>query len=243
MHYLVYSRVPTLDKWEVGAYTFLMPVKQKSLSGRLVAFLERRYPQWMASGDLQRIIAEKTDYTPRTSVRRLQELAEAGVLEVEQRENHAWYRYHLGAPIPEEKPLPVEKVAAIERPQEQLQLTSTMSRMIPNFSESMITKMASEPREEIKAEKPKRVKREPTVVMHSGPQCPVPGGCAQCLCRCESTRFCCFYPHPRGYCVIHGGMCRRENCKRCDMTYCADYCESFCNSETYHPIIQTITAK
>jgi len=64
-----------------------------SLKDRLVDYL-RRHPGWMASGDLQRLVALKTTYTPRTVVRRLEELAESGKLEVEYRKrNHAWYRF------------------------------------------------------------------------------------------------------------------------------------------------------
>jgi hypothetical protein len=48
---------------------------------------------WRASGDIQRIVSEKTNYTPANSSRRLRELAEEGELEVEIRDGHSWYCY------------------------------------------------------------------------------------------------------------------------------------------------------
>lgn len=66
----------------------------KALKARLLEYMMRHHTDWFASGFLQRLVANKTTYTPRTVVRRLEELAEAGVLEVEYRDkNHAWYRY------------------------------------------------------------------------------------------------------------------------------------------------------
>lgn len=64
-----------------------------SLSDRLVAYLKAvGHP--VASGTLQKLAVEKAGQTGRTCVRRLQELQEEGVLEVEYREkNHAWYSY------------------------------------------------------------------------------------------------------------------------------------------------------
>jgi len=62
-----------------------------SLKDRLELFL-RKHGAWIASGELQRLVAQKTTYTPRTTVRRLEELAEEGVLEVKYLKGHAWYR-------------------------------------------------------------------------------------------------------------------------------------------------------
>ncbi len=62
-----------------------------SLQDRLQRFLERDYPRFHASGELQRIVATETDYVPRTAVRRLEELAEDGIITVEIRKGHAWY--------------------------------------------------------------------------------------------------------------------------------------------------------
>ncbi len=48
--------------------------------------------RWVPSGETQRLVVEHTKYTPRTAVRRLQELAEAGLLEVKYEKGHAYYR-------------------------------------------------------------------------------------------------------------------------------------------------------
>ena len=62
-----------------------------SLRDRLYKYLLKQHG-WVASGDLQRLVVAHTDYTPRTAVRRLEEMAEAGTLEVEYRKGHAFYR-------------------------------------------------------------------------------------------------------------------------------------------------------
>lgn len=62
-----------------------------SLKDRLVNFLLKSHG-WISSGELQRIVAEKTTYTPRTTCRRLEELVVEGKLEVQYRKGHAWYR-------------------------------------------------------------------------------------------------------------------------------------------------------
>jgi hypothetical protein len=72
-----------------------MADKELSLKQRLVNYLQRVYPEWIASGDIQRMVMNKTSYTARTAVRRLEELAMEGVLHVGHRErNHAWYRWN-----------------------------------------------------------------------------------------------------------------------------------------------------
>lgn len=63
-----------------------------SLKERLVLYLMKRHSEYMASGDLQRIVAKYTDYTPRTVVRRLEELVNENRLEVQYRKGHAFYR-------------------------------------------------------------------------------------------------------------------------------------------------------
>jgi len=63
-----------------------------SLKERLVKYLKAQ-GEFVASGELQRIVAAKTTYTPRTTVRRLEELAEEGILQVEYRKNHAYYKW------------------------------------------------------------------------------------------------------------------------------------------------------
>ena len=65
-----------------------------SLKNRLVVFLKKYYSQaWIASGDLQRKVAEKTKYTPQNVGRRLRELENEGVVEVRYEKNHAYYRF------------------------------------------------------------------------------------------------------------------------------------------------------
>lgn len=67
-------------------------MKELSLKERLVRYMQKRHSEFVASGDLQRLVAQHTSYTPRTTVRRLEELAAAGELEVEYRKGHSWYR-------------------------------------------------------------------------------------------------------------------------------------------------------
>jgi len=64
---------------------------KKSLKERLERYL-RQNPAWIANGSLQRLVAEKTTYTPRTTARRLEELVNDGILEVKYVKGHAWYR-------------------------------------------------------------------------------------------------------------------------------------------------------
>jgi DNA-binding transcriptional ArsR family regulator len=67
-----------------------------SLKDRLAAFLKKYHSQtWLASGELQRIVAEKTKYTPQNVGRRLRELETEGVVEVRYEKNHAFYRYRI----------------------------------------------------------------------------------------------------------------------------------------------------
>lgn len=65
-----------------------------SLKDRLARFLKLHYSRtWIASGDLQRIVAEKTDYTPQNVGRRLRELENEGIVEVKYVRGHAHYRF------------------------------------------------------------------------------------------------------------------------------------------------------
>lgn len=63
-----------------------------SLSERLERYIKNRPGEWVASGDIQRIVSEKTKYTASNATRRLRELAEDGTLEVEYRKGHSFYR-------------------------------------------------------------------------------------------------------------------------------------------------------
>jgi hypothetical protein len=47
---------------------------------------------WIASADLQRLVTERTNYTPQNVGRRLRELEVEEKLEVQYRKNHAYYR-------------------------------------------------------------------------------------------------------------------------------------------------------
>ncbi len=67
---------------------------RQSLKERLASYLKRNYSQtWIASGDLQRIVAEKTKYTPQNVGRRMRELENEGAVEVRYEKNHAYYRF------------------------------------------------------------------------------------------------------------------------------------------------------
>lgn len=63
-----------------------------SLKDRLRSYFERNSGIWIASGDIQRMVAEKTDYTPQNVGRRLRELENEGAIEVRYEKNHAYYR-------------------------------------------------------------------------------------------------------------------------------------------------------
>ena len=66
-----------------------------SLSQRLVRYLQRNHG-WISGGDIQRVVAEHTTYTPQNVGRRLRELVTSGDLEVQYRSKngvrHAYYR-------------------------------------------------------------------------------------------------------------------------------------------------------
>jgi hypothetical protein len=61
-----------------------------TLKERLERYLRDNH-NWIYSGDLQRIVAEKTSYTPQNVGRRLRELAQEGKLDVMYVGNHAHY--------------------------------------------------------------------------------------------------------------------------------------------------------
>lgn len=72
-----------------------------SLRERLLAYINKLEVP-VASGELQRIVMLHTTYTPRTTVRRLEELAEEGLISVEYRKGHAWYLKKLSTQTAEE---------------------------------------------------------------------------------------------------------------------------------------------
>ena len=64
-----------------------------TLKERLKHGFERKRGQWVASGDIQRAVSNKTSYTAQNVGRRLRELQNEGFVEVQYREkNHAYYR-------------------------------------------------------------------------------------------------------------------------------------------------------
>lgn len=67
--------------------------EQLPLKKRLLAYLQKHPHTWTASGDMQRMVTEKTNYTAANATRRLRELHEEGEIERELRKGHAFYRY------------------------------------------------------------------------------------------------------------------------------------------------------
>lgn len=64
---------------------------KKSLKERILIYLQKRN-YFVASGDIQRLAMDNGFYSPQNSGRRLRELCEEGLLEVEYRKGHAWYK-------------------------------------------------------------------------------------------------------------------------------------------------------
>lgn len=62
-----------------------------SLKDRLLRYLTKKQ-HWIASGDLQRLVTEKTTYTAQNTGRRLRELQNEGEIEVKYVKGHAWYK-------------------------------------------------------------------------------------------------------------------------------------------------------
>jgi hypothetical protein len=62
-----------------------------TLKQRLERYL-RKHHGWIPSADLQKLVMQRTSYTPQNVGRRLRELAEEGKLEVMYVRNHAHYR-------------------------------------------------------------------------------------------------------------------------------------------------------
>ena len=52
--------------------------------------------RWVPSGELQRIVAEKTSYSPQNVGGRMRELENDGVVEVKYQRGHAHYRFKTG---------------------------------------------------------------------------------------------------------------------------------------------------
>lgn len=69
---------------------------KNSLRQRLLNYFIRNEGVWIPSGEIQRLVVERTKYTPSNATRRLRELAEEELLAVKQVKGHAWYRYVKG---------------------------------------------------------------------------------------------------------------------------------------------------
>lgn len=64
-----------------------------TLEERIIKYLKKQ-DKFVASGEIQRLVAQKTNYTPQTAGRIMRRLAEMGKLEVDYRaKRHAWYRF------------------------------------------------------------------------------------------------------------------------------------------------------
>jgi DNA-binding transcriptional ArsR family regulator len=61
------------------------------LKTRLLKWL-RKHPGYVPSGELQRIVAQSTTYSPQNVGRRLRELENEGLIEVSYEKGHAHYR-------------------------------------------------------------------------------------------------------------------------------------------------------
>ena len=62
------------------------------LKDRLLRYFKKHHTQFIPSGEIQRLVATYTTQTPRTCVRRLQEMAEEGILERKLVKGHTHYR-------------------------------------------------------------------------------------------------------------------------------------------------------
>lgn len=77
-------------------------MKEVSLKNRLANYLERK-ADWVASGHLQELAQQNGYWSPQNTGRRLRELENEGIVEVEYRKGHAWYR-SLQGEVKKEKP-------------------------------------------------------------------------------------------------------------------------------------------
>ena len=60
---------------------------------RSLRYLKNHANKWIASGTMQRLAVVNSTFTPRTVVRELQRLAEAGEIEVQLQKGHAFYMF------------------------------------------------------------------------------------------------------------------------------------------------------
>lgn len=76
-----------------------MPKETIPLRERLERYFKKNHGTWIASGEIQRLVATYTTQTPRTCVRRLQEMAEQGILEKKLVKGHTHYRLSEKKPV------------------------------------------------------------------------------------------------------------------------------------------------
>lgn len=63
-----------------------------TLKQRVLSYFQRNPTLLVASGEIQRMVQQKTVYTPANATRRLRELAEEGLLTVKLIKGHAHYK-------------------------------------------------------------------------------------------------------------------------------------------------------
>lgn len=68
-------------------------MSKRSLKDRIYAYCQARPGVRIPSGEIQRLVTEKTSYTAANATRRLRELAEDDLLQVEYIKGHAHYWY------------------------------------------------------------------------------------------------------------------------------------------------------
>lgn len=73
--------------------------KGLTLKDRILRYIQRQAPKFVSSGEIQRMVVQYTKYTPRTAVRRLQELCNEAAIRVEYRKGHAWYTVNEFKPL------------------------------------------------------------------------------------------------------------------------------------------------
>lgn len=84
-------------------------MKELGLRERLLKYMKANHTQWFPSGHLQRLVVQHTKHTPRSCVRRLQEMCEDGLLEKKLVKNHAHYRFLEKVTHPAQRPSPHNK--------------------------------------------------------------------------------------------------------------------------------------
>lgn len=72
-----------------------MSTSKLGLKERILKYFKGRPELWIASGEIQRLVVAHTQDTPRSAVRRMQELAEEGKLRRELRRGHSFYRFNM----------------------------------------------------------------------------------------------------------------------------------------------------